>query len=124
MRSERILGASRVLAFSTIIAAMFTTAVAATHEIVLYRFAGGNDGEYADTELVRDHAGNLYGTTVQGGTGSGTVFQLTPAGVHNVLYSFMGGSDGAEPYKGVTLGHDGSLLRHHGRGGIVFRSVR
>jgi uncharacterized repeat protein (TIGR03803 family) len=47
---------------------------------------------------------------VQGGTfGSGTVFQVTPAGVHTVLYNFTGGADGGEPYKGVTLDAQGNL---------------
>ncbi len=76
----------------------------------IYSFAGSTDGEYTDTELVRDSAGNLYGTSVQGGTyGGGTVFQVTPAGVHTVLYNFTGGTDGGEPYKGVTLDAKGNL---------------
>src|SRR5438552_14734554 len=46
---------------------------------VIYSFAGDQDGEYTDTDLVIDSAGNLYGTSVLGGDfGSGTVFQLTP----------------------------------------------
>ena len=80
----------------------------------IYSFAGGNDGEYLDTELVMDSAGNLYGTSVQGGThGSGTVFQLAPSGsgwTHTVLYNFTGGADGGEPYKGVTLDAQGNLV--------------
>lgn len=79
----------------------------------IYSFVGGNDGEYLDTELVMGSAGNLYGTTVQGGIhGSGTVFQLAPSGsgwTHTVLYSFTGGADGGEPYKGVTLDAQGNL---------------
>src|SRR5438309_422059 len=75
-----------------------------------YSFAGGADGEYLDTELARDSAGNLYGTSVQGGLyGSGTVFQVTPAGEHIVLYNFTGANDGGEPYKGVTLDASGNL---------------
>jgi uncharacterized repeat protein (TIGR03803 family) len=80
---------------------------------VIYSFAGDEDGEYADTDLAIDKAGNLYGTTVLGGDfGGGTVFQLSPSGngwVHTVLYSFTGGSDGGEPYKGVTLDAEGNL---------------
>src|SRR6266576_228886 len=80
---------------------------------VIYSFAGDEDGEYADTDLAIDKAGNLYGTTVLGGDfGGGTVFQLSPSGngcVHTVLYSFTGGPDGGEPYKGVTLDAQGNL---------------
>jgi uncharacterized repeat protein (TIGR03803 family) len=81
---------------------------------VIYSFAGGTDGLYADTDVVMDPSGNLYGTTVQGGDhASGTVWQLHPNGdgswSHSVLYSFTGGADGAEPYKGVTLDASGNL---------------
>ena len=85
---------------------------AASTTTVVYAFSGGADGEYLDTDLVMDNAGNLYGTTVQGGSGSGTVFQLAPSAsgwTHTVLYSFTGGADGAEPYKGVTLDAEGNL---------------
>jgi len=81
---------------------------------VIYSFAGDEDGEYADTDLVRDAAGNLYGTTVQGGnSASGTVWELSPSNgswMHSVLYSFSGGTDGGEPYKGVTLDAQGNLF--------------
>ena len=79
----------------------------------IYSFAGDADGEYADTELETDSAGNIYGTTVLGGDfGSGTVFRLSPTTngwVHTVLYSFTSGSDGGEPYKGVTPDREGNL---------------
>ena len=87
------------------------TAVAATTDVI-FSFGEG-EGEYADTDLETDSAGNIYGTTVLGGDfGGGTVFQLTPTPdgwVHTVLYSFTGGADGGEPYKGVTLDHEGNL---------------
>ena len=86
------------------------TIVAAGREKILYSFAGDEDGEYADTGLVIDSAGNIYGTTIQGGIHtSGTVFRLTPSGKHTVLYSFNGGTDGSEPYKGVALDAAGNL---------------
>jgi uncharacterized repeat protein (TIGR03803 family) len=93
--------------------AILTSAASASSTKVIYSFAGGNDGEYLDTDLVMDSAGNIYGTTVQGGKhSSGTVFQLSPSGTgwtHTVLYSFTGSADGAEPYKGVTLDSQGNL---------------
>lgn len=80
---------------------------------VLYSFAGDEDGEYPDSDVDIDAAGNLYGTTVLGGDfGGGTVWQLSPSGsswVHTVLYSFTGGADGGQPYKGVTLDAEGNL---------------
>jgi uncharacterized repeat protein (TIGR03803 family) len=91
-------------------ALLATAAWAASATKLIYSFAGSGDGEYTDTELVMDSAGNLYGTSVQGGIyGGGTVFQVTPAGVHTVLYDFTGGADGGEPYKGVTLDAQGNL---------------
>src|SRR5207237_5470289 len=89
---------------------------------VIYSFAGDEDGEYADTDLAIDKAGNLYGTTVLGGDfGGGTVFQLSPSSngwVHTVLYSFTGGSDGGEPYKGVTIDRAGNLYGTAVTGGL------
>src|SRR6476646_11792559 len=94
-----------------VIALSLVTAAATTTDVI-FSFEEDN-GEYADTDLETDSAGNLYGTTVLGGDfGGGTVFQLrpTPDGwVHTVLYSFTGGADGGEPYKGVTLDREGNL---------------
>jgi uncharacterized repeat protein (TIGR03803 family) len=103
---------SRVPAIFAVVA-MLAIAASAGTEKVIYSFAGGADGEYTDSDLVVDSAGNIYGTTVQGGDfGTGTVFQLTPSGTgwtHTVLYSFTGGADGGQPYKGVTLDAQGNL---------------
>src|SRR4030095_5034193 len=88
-----------------VIALSLVTATATTTEVIL-SFEEG-EGEYADTDLETDSAGNIYGTTVLGGEfGGGTVFQLSPTrtgGNHTVLYSSPGGADGGEPYKGVTI---------------------
>jgi len=94
-----------------VIALSLVTATAATTDVI-FSFEEGN-GEYADTDLETDSAGNLYGTTVLGGDhGSGTVFQLSPTPngwVQTVLYSFTGGADGGEPYKGVSIDRQGNL---------------
>jgi uncharacterized repeat protein (TIGR03803 family) len=80
------------------------------NEIVLYRFMGGADGANPNAGLVRDAAGNLYGTTVLGGTlNLGTVFQLTPSGAETVLYSFTGGTDGDGPAGGLKRDTTGNL---------------
>jgi len=111
MRSRRFpYRVSAVLAVLTVVAMLAGSALAASTTKVIYSFGGGTDGEYPDTDLVFDHAGNLYGTTVQGGDfGSGTVFQLTPSGTHTVLYSFTSGNDGGQPYGGVTVDSLGNL---------------
>src|SRR5437867_13214958 len=94
-----------------VIALSLVTATATTTDVI-FSFEE-DDGEYADTDLETDSAGNIYGTTVLGGDfGSGTVFQLSHTGnvwVHTVLYSFTGEADGGEPYKGVTLDREGNL---------------
>ena len=43
-------------------------------ETVLYSFKGGADGAYPAMGLLRDEAGNLYGTTHGGGDLSGNQF--------------------------------------------------
>src|SRR4051812_20341748 len=58
---------------------------------VLYQFTGGADGNQVYGPLAGDKAGNLYGTTSQGGAyGKGTVWNLDPSGKETVLYSFNG----------------------------------
>jgi uncharacterized repeat protein (TIGR03803 family) len=60
--------------------------------------------------VVRDAAGNLYGTASGGGAYNlGTVFKLDPAGTLTVLHNFTGGTDGANPFAGVTLDGKGNL---------------
>jgi uncharacterized repeat protein (TIGR03803 family) len=65
---------------------------------VLHYFQAPPDGVNPQTSLFRDAAGNLYGSTVEGGAvGCGTIFKITPANVETVLYSFTCGADGSEP---------------------------
>jgi uncharacterized repeat protein (TIGR03803 family) len=88
---------------------------------VLYNFTGGSDGGYPAYEtLVQDKAGDLYGTTTYGGSGSGnsgygTVFKVTKSGAETVLYTFTGGADGAYPYSGLVL--SGNMLYGTTNGG-------
>jgi uncharacterized repeat protein (TIGR03803 family) len=52
--------------------------------------------------VIRDSAGNLYGTAGGGGAfGIGVINMLTPNGQLTVLYSFGGGLDGDNPSSGV-----------------------
>ena len=80
------------------------------NETVLYSFRGGADGEYPSAGLVRDAAGNLYGTTNSGGSsGGGIVFKISSAGKETVLHSFKGGKDGEYPYASVIRDAAGNL---------------
>jgi uncharacterized repeat protein (TIGR03803 family) len=89
-------------------------------ETVLYSFCpqnGCTDGAYPNAGVIRDAQGNLYGTTPEGGTGSGTVFKVDASGNHTVLYTFTGGTDGAIPYAGVLRDHAGNLYGTASSGG-------
>jgi uncharacterized repeat protein (TIGR03803 family) len=97
------------------------------NETVLYSFTGGADGENPFAGVIRDAAGNLYGTTIAAGAyDSGTVFKIDSTGVFSVLYTFTGGADGESPNAGVIRDAAGNLYgtaagggyRH---GGVVFK---
>jgi uncharacterized repeat protein (TIGR03803 family) len=95
-----------------------TSAWAAT-EKVLYSFQGSTDGGVPIDHgfLVRDSAGNLYGTTeVGGGCGDGTVFQLSGDGTETVLYSFCQ-SDGRYPFGGLIRDAEGNFYGTTYQGG-------
>ena len=76
-------------------------------ESLLHSFAGPQqDGQRPVAALIRDSAGNLYGTTEGGGTtGSGTVFKLDTVGNLTILHSFRSTPDGAGPMASLLLEH-------------------
>jgi len=92
-------------------------------ERILHFFSGRPDGALPITgRLTIDAAGNLYGATNTGGsgtcefrgtiTGCGTVYELTPTGSswsERVLYSFKDLGDGAGPWGTVTLDGNGNV---------------
>src|ERR1700724_3741693 len=83
------------LAAVVLCAGAISTASAKNYsETILYDFTGQSDGNYPAGGLVRDSAGNLYGTTSVGGYGCGTVFEISAAGVFTALHEFTGGNDG------------------------------
>jgi uncharacterized repeat protein (TIGR03803 family) len=93
------------------------------HETVLYTFMGGADGAEPYAGVIRDPAGNLYGTAEYGGTfGQGVVYKLDTSNQETVLYSFTGGADGGNPQAGVIRDSAGSLYGttfYGGGGGAV-----
>lgn len=103
-------------------------------ETVLHAFQGGSDGSLPQAAVIRDSAGNLYGTTEGGGGGAGcndddlgcgTVFKIGPDGIESVLYAFQGGADGALPEAALIQDGAGNFYGttkeggEHG-GGTVF----
>jgi uncharacterized repeat protein (TIGR03803 family) len=92
------------------------TAGAGWTESVLYSFTGGSDGLFPVASLIFDAAGNLYGTTLNGGGGcqGGTAFKLMPnadgSWTENILYEFcQAGSDAFGPAAPLILDSAGNL---------------
>jgi len=95
---------------------------------ILYRPKPTQGAHFWGT-MVFDSAGNLYGTTQQGGIipcgpddrGCGAVFELSPqpdgTWTPQVLYRFQGGTDGDLVYAGVTLDAAGNLYGTTSSGG-------
>ncbi len=105
---------------------------------VLYSFKGSafSDGALPFAGLLRDSAGNLYGTTTYGGysgdgciagglVGCGTIFELSLGSGHQwtetILYTFcQSGSpclDGASPEGSLVMDTGGNLFGTTGGGG-------
>lgn len=93
-------------------------------ETVLHSFTGIPDGALPLASLVMDAAGDLYGTTLEGGssgffgceilnpaqpTGCGSIFKVDPSGTLSVLYSFSGNLDFGYPEAGLVLDAAGNL---------------
>jgi uncharacterized repeat protein (TIGR03803 family) len=87
-------------------------------ETLLHTFAGRPDGAFPIATLVRDPAGNLYGTTQQGGIlNSGTIFKLDTTGGFTVVYNFVGTPDGKWPYAGLVRDEGGNFYGTTALGG-------
>lgn len=87
-------------------------------ETLLYSFTGGTDGRSPSGGLVRDSAGNLYGTTSSGGAfGFGAVYKIDATGQETVLHDFAGGTDGGGPYGSLFLDASGNLYGTTSGGG-------
>ncbi len=80
---------------------------------VIYSFQTGSDGNSPISNLVSDAAGNLYGTTSEGGLGSGTIFKLKPIGggqwIESVVHPFTGPPDGGFSYNGMVADRFGNF---------------
>jgi uncharacterized repeat protein (TIGR03803 family) len=90
---------------------------------VLHSFGPFPDAQSPEAGLVFDFAGNLYGTTFNGGTSDvGAVYELSPVQgggwSAKVIYSFAGGADGGLPVATVVLDAKGHLYGTTESGGV------
>ena len=109
-------------------------------ESVLYSFVGGsNDGALPYAKVAFDQAGNLYGTTYEGGVYTtncyyghnwcGTIFELTHSHgnwTESLPHIFTGGSDGANPVAALIPDAAGNFYgvadaNGTGNGGTLFQ---
>jgi hypothetical protein len=116
------------LAGATVLVLCVGTLAVAQKEATIHNFTGGTDGSEPEAALISDGAGNLYGTTVEGGNsancgeannqaiGCGTVYQLAPPGdgvdhwTETILYAFQGGTtDGSSPEAPLIFDAAGNL---------------
>ena len=108
-------------------------------ESVLYSFKDVPDGKFPPAGIIRDSAGNLFGTTFEGGSatdcfggpilGCGTIFELDSSGSESVLHRFVG-SDGGFPNGPLVMDTAGNLygttiqsgtVANPGGAGVVFK---
>jgi len=105
-------GVSEGLALAMVLLTALAAAPSASAQTytVLHNFTDGSDGAAPSSPLIRDNAGNFYGTVQQGGgssncggVGCGTVFKIDTHGKETVLYGFSGGADGGNPAGGLIV---------------------
>src|ERR1700743_1968371 len=78
---------------------------------VLHTFTDSPDGATPNGGLTKDDAGNMYGTTENGGTNFdyGTVFQVTPNGTFSVIYNVGGPDNAAFPESAPSVDSQGNV---------------
>jgi uncharacterized repeat protein (TIGR03803 family) len=103
-------------------------------ETIIHDFTASNgDGSYPTDKLWIDAAGNVYGTTFWGGTGSdpicvnhcGIIFQLSPVGgswQETILHEFHNVPDGGNSYSGLVMDTAGNLFGSTISGGVFHGS--
>jgi uncharacterized repeat protein (TIGR03803 family) len=89
----------------------------------IYTFNQQSDGDAPWGGLLQGSDGNLYGTTIEGGSGCaggcGTIFRISLEGQFSTLYSFQSftGPDGALLYGSLIEGTDGNFYGTTAEGG-------
>jgi len=81
-------------------------------EKLIYKFPGGEGGA-GPASLTVDSRGSIYGSTTAGGSGQGTIFQLTRSKTgafsFSQLYAFTNGVDGHTPNTPLLVDSDGAI---------------
>ncbi|HXM60461.1 MAG TPA: choice-of-anchor tandem repeat GloVer-containing protein [Terriglobales bacterium] len=103
------------------------------NEVWMHSFDIKNGG-FPDAGLIRDKAGNLFGTTVVGGDHTkcslercGVVFKLNDEGNEVTLYNFKGEPDGGFPEARLVRDDEGNVYGTtysgglHEEGGTIFK---
>lgn len=106
MFSNRILFRAALLGSALALAVFAPFAQARPVYTVVHQFTGApTDGAYANSDVNVDDAGNLYGTTHNGGAHDvGAIYRIAPNGAETLLHSFvLGDNAGYNPYGGVTI---------------------
>ena len=119
MKSALLIFSRMILAAAVASLALTPNSWGASRYKVLHNFGSSGDGTLPYGPPVIDREGNLYGVTIDGGTGQcsdygcGTVFELAPQarGVWRevILHNFTAGGGGSGPDGGLIIGSGGSL---------------
>src|SRR5579872_1372191 len=107
LRRVRVAKSLCALALSGGVIAVPLGSLAAPTVEILHSFGeAGPD----NSKLLQAADGNLYGTTISGGTATnGSIFQFVPGGTGNTIYSFTNGADGSNPECSLSQATDGFL---------------
>jgi len=88
---------------------------------MLYSFSGGADGKQPMSGVTIDKGGNLYGTTLYGGLGSGVLYKLSPNAngtwTETVVHAFGASGDGYYPSTEILVDAAGNLYGATSGGG-------
>ena len=97
---------------------MFEVAAGSGAVTTLASFNGTSNGCTPYSGLVADSSGNLYGTTMYGGSaGDGTVFEVAAGSSAITTLASFNGTNGANPYGSLVVDSSGNLFGTTGHGG-------
>ena len=111
---------SSVLPLFAMIVLLLSVASAEAQTFTVLHAFSGTDGSDPNGDLIRDAVGNIYGTTLSGGSSSsfaGVVFKIDPLSNLTVLHSFNGQSEGGMPLGRLLADSQGNLYGMTGSGG-------